>query len=216
MSTSVDKSRRSPRLSAAESRARILAAARRGFTRAGYDTVGVREIAADAGVDPAMLSRLFGSKAALFAEIANRAFSLEPAFEGPLEGLGARVARHLLGPIEKPPSAEFDEFAFLLRSVGSPVAAPILSRALHAHFVGPLSERMSGEDAELRAALVTAYVLGFAVLRAALGSPVIDDGDPELIVARLGNAIQECLSETRTGPGSSRAATGPKARGRSP
>ena len=198
MSTSVDKGRRPARLSAAESRARILAAARSAFTRAGYDTVGVREIAADAGVDPAMLPRLFGSKEALFAEIANGAFSLEPAFEGPLEGLGGRVARHLLGPIEQPPSAGFDEFAFLLRSVGSPVAAKILSRALHAHFVKPLAQRMSGADAELRAALITSYVLGFAVLRAALGSPAIDGGDSELIVLRLGKAIQDCLAATNT------------------
>jgi AcrR family transcriptional regulator len=205
MSTSVDKGRRSPRLSAAESRARILAAARRAFTQAGYDTVGVREIAAAAGVDPAMLPRLFGSKEALFAEIANGAFSLEPAFEGPLHGLGARVARHLLGPIEKPPPAEFDEFAFLLRSVGSPVAARILSSALHAHFVAPLSRRMSGADAELRAALITAYVLGFAVLRAGLGSPAIENGDPERIVARLGKAIQDCLSEPKTSPAPSAA-----------
>jgi AcrR family transcriptional regulator len=176
----------------------IVAAARRAFTHAGYDTVGVREIAASAGVDPAMLPRLFGSKEALFTEIANAAFGLEPAFEGPLQGLGARVARHLLGPIEKPASSEFDEFAFLLRSVGSPVAAPILSNALHAHFVKPLSQRMSGADAELRAALITAYVLAFAVLRAGLGSAAIDGGDPELIVARLGKAIQDCLSEKRS------------------
>ena len=207
MSTTVDNGRRPVRLSAAESRARILAAARRAFTRAGYDTVGVREIAADAGVDPAMLPRLFGSKEILFAEIANGAFSLEPAFEGPLHGLGARVARHLLGPIEKPPAADFDEFAFLLRSVGSPVAASILSQALHAHFVKPLAERMDGAEAELRAALITSYVLGFAVLRAALRSPAIDHGDPELIVMRLGKAIQDCLDQTRPGSGASRLAT---------
>ncbi len=126
MSTSVDNSGRAPRLTAAESRARILAAARSAFTRAGYDTVGVREIAAAAGVDPAMVPRLFGSKEALFTEIAKGAFSLEPAFEGPIAGLGERVARHLLGPISKADPAVFDEFQFLLRSVGSPVAAPIL------------------------------------------------------------------------------------------
>jgi len=53
MSTSVDKSRRSPRLSAAESRARILAAARRGFTRAGYDTVYISGSLPDVADDTA-------------------------------------------------------------------------------------------------------------------------------------------------------------------
>jgi AcrR family transcriptional regulator len=193
MSTNVDKGR-APRLSAAESRSRILAAARLAFTRAGYDTVGVREIAAAAGVDPAMVPRLFGSKEALFTVIAREAFRLEPAFAGTIDGLGERVARHLLGPIAKPDADTFDEFAFLLRSVGSPVAAPILSAALHEDFIRPLAERMSGAEAGARAALITAYVLGFAVLRAGLGSPVIEAAAPDTLVARLGAAIQACLN----------------------
>ena len=194
MSTTVDKKRRTPRLSAAESRARVLAAARLAFTRAGYDTVGVREIAAAAGCDPTILLRLFGSKQALFAEIAEGAFSLEPAFEGPNEGLGERVAQHLLGPITKPDPEAFDEFQFLLRSVGSPVAAPILSATLHASFIKPLAKRMRGSDAAAKAALITAYVLGFAVLRAGLGSPMLEAANPKLVIAKLGRAIQDCLS----------------------
>jgi AcrR family transcriptional regulator len=196
MSTTVDKKEKAPRLSAAESRARILSAARVAFTRAGYDTVGVREIAAAAGVDPAMVPRLFGSKEALFTLIADQAFSLEPAFDGPMEGLGERVAGHLLGPIQciKVDPDEFDEFQFLLRSVGSPSAAPILSAALHEDFIMPLSKRMSGGDAEVRAALITAYVLGFAVLRGALGSPAIDTAEPAFMVSKLGSAIQSLLA----------------------
>lgn len=169
-------------------------AARLAFTRAGYDTVGVREIAGAAGVDPAMVPRLFGSKAALFTRVAREAFSLEPAFSGPTEGLGARVAAHLLGPMTVPEPASFDEFSFLLRSVGSPAAAPILAAALHEDFVLPLSRRLGGAEAEARAALATACVLGFAVLRAGLGSPALDDAPRGLLVARLGQAIQDCLA----------------------
>jgi AcrR family transcriptional regulator len=194
MSTSVEKIKRSPRSSAAESRSRVLAAARVAFTRAGYDTVGVREIAAAAGVDPAMVPRLFGSKAELFSQIARQAFRLEPAFEGPIEGLGERVATHLLGPIRKTEPGTFDEFQFLLRSAGSPEAAPILSAALHADFITPLSKRMSGQQAEARAELITAYVLGFSVLRGALGSPALDTAKPNLIITTLGRAIQTLLS----------------------
>ncbi|NIE84233.1 MULTISPECIES: TetR family transcriptional regulator [unclassified Burkholderia] len=196
MSTTVDKKSsapRAPRLSAAQSRERILDAARLAFTRAGYDTVGVREIAAEAGVDPAMVPRLFGSKENLFALIADQAFGLEPAFEGPPDGLGERVARHLLGPLDTAEPEGFDEFAFLLRSVGSPAAAPILSAALHRDFVAALSARLGGADAEARAALITAYVLGFAVLRAGLGSPALEAAQAELIAAKLGAAIQACV-----------------------
>ncbi|MDR7009314.1 TetR/AcrR family transcriptional regulator [Paraburkholderia strydomiana] len=192
MSTSVDKSTRE-RLSAAQCRERIIDAARFTFTRAGYDAVGVREIAARAGVDPAMVSRLFGSKEALFSVVADEAFSLEPAFVGPVDTLAHRIARHLLGPIRKSESEAFDEFAFLLRSVGSPVAAPILAAALHRDFVEPLARHIGKKDAQERAAMITAYVMGFAVLRAGLGSAAIERAKPQRIVSLLAAAIQTCL-----------------------
>jgi len=193
MSTSVDKKQPRERLSAEQCRARIVSAAERAFTRAGYDTVGVREIAHSAGVDPAMVPRLFGSKEALFKFIADRAFSLEPAFTGSLDNLGEQVAQHLLGPIRRADSEDFDEFAFLLGSVGSPVAAPILSAALHRDFIRPLARRMKGRETEARAALLTAYVMGFAVLRAGLGSPDIESADSQLLLKQLGAAIQSCV-----------------------
>jgi AcrR family transcriptional regulator len=192
MSTGVDKSGRE-RLSAAESRDRILQAAKYAFTRASYDAVGVREITSMAGVDPAMVSRLFGSKEALFKVVAEDAFGLESAFVGPIDSLGEQIARHMLEPIRKPEAETFDEFAFLLRSVGSPLAAPILSAALHDDFVKPLAKRIGGRDAQARAAMITACVMGFAVLRAALGSPAIDGAKPERIAGMLGAAIQACL-----------------------
>lgn len=58
---------------AQRTRARILAAAMTAFSRAGYAETGVREIAAEAGVDPVLIRRYFGSKAGLLeaALIAN-------------------------------------------------------------------------------------------------------------------------------------------------
>lgn len=192
MSTSVDKTGRE-RLSAARSREKILQAAKFAFTRASYDAVGVREITSMAGVDPSMVSRLFGSKEALFEAVAKQAFGLGPSFVGTIDSLGEQIARHLIGPIRKEETETFDEFAFLLRSVGSPLAAPILSAALHDDFIEPLAKRIAGRDASARAAMITACVMGFAVLRAGLGSPAIENAKPEKIVKMLGAAIQACL-----------------------
>jgi AcrR family transcriptional regulator len=50
----------------AQTRSQILAAARRQFIAFGYGGAKVRDIAADAGVDPAMLYRFFPSKDGLF------------------------------------------------------------------------------------------------------------------------------------------------------
>ena len=54
---------------AAATRAAILNSARQAFARAGYDGVGVREIAEGAGVTAMLVNRYFGSKEQLFAEV---------------------------------------------------------------------------------------------------------------------------------------------------
>ena len=56
---------------AAETRKRLLQAARRLFATANYVSVGIREIGAEAGVNPALISRYFGSKRTLFLEVAS-------------------------------------------------------------------------------------------------------------------------------------------------
>jgi len=193
MSTGVDHPRARTRTPAPETRARILAVARVAFSRAGFDQVGVRELASAAGVDPAIVVRLFGSKEALFAAVAADAFALEAPFEGPVAGLGLRVARHLCGPKVDPAPDELDEFALLMRSATSPTAAPLLSAALQAGFVEPLAKHLGGKDAPMRAALLTACVLGFATLRVAIGSPPIDAAARARLVERLGATLQACV-----------------------
>src|SRR2546421_8360402 len=53
---------------AAETRAALLAAARIRFARDGYEATNLRDIAADVGVNVALISRYFGSKEGLFFE----------------------------------------------------------------------------------------------------------------------------------------------------
>ena len=53
---------------AGQTRADILSAARRRFGADGYERTTLRAVAADVGVDAALVSRYFGSKPDLFAE----------------------------------------------------------------------------------------------------------------------------------------------------
>src|SRR5580692_8670688 len=48
----------------------ILSAARERFAAVGYEAATIRAIAADAGIDPSMVMRYFGSKDQLFAAVA--------------------------------------------------------------------------------------------------------------------------------------------------
>src|SRR3984957_8349306 len=67
----------SPRTrNAAETRADILAAARVRFGADGYERTTLRAVAADVGVDPALVIRYFGSKQDLFAAAAEFTLAL--------------------------------------------------------------------------------------------------------------------------------------------
>jgi AcrR family transcriptional regulator len=88
--------------SAAATRAAILDSALRAFSRTGYDSVGTREIARDAGVTAMLVNRYFGSKEALFAAAVEVAFAGDPAHSvrGFLRGLDRNVEP------EHPPGSE--------------------------------------------------------------------------------------------------------------
>jgi AcrR family transcriptional regulator len=183
-----------PRSSSQETRARVLDAARVAFCHAGFDHVGLREIATRAGTDAAIVIRLFGSKEALFEEVAKDAFKLVPAFQASREALGAVIADFLLGPGEEVDAPEeFDAFRFLLSSASSPVAAPIVSASLHGSFVVPLAAYLDGETASGRAALIVACVLGFTTMRFALMSPALEFQALDRIRRPLSAAIQACI-----------------------
>lgn len=196
MSTSVDNNAtKRTRIPSSAMRERVLAAAGKAFSRAGYDSLGIREIAVEAGTDPAIVMRLFGSKAGLFTQLAQQAFADEPIFAGPLEELGKRLARHLMQEPTTPTTEGTDDFQLLLRSATSLVAAPILSAALHKALIEPLGERIGGKQGAPRAALVVAQVMGFATLRFGLGSPAIEAGDRASTTRLLAQAIQRCVDQ---------------------
>src|SRR3954451_14174885 len=91
---------RGPRSDGGRAREQILDAARRRFGAHGFAGATLRAIAADAGVDVALVSYYFGSKRDLF--LAALRLPLNPGdvigglLEGPRDDLGARIVGRLL------------------------------------------------------------------------------------------------------------------------
>src|SRR3954468_13618000 len=83
-----------------ETREKILDAARHRFAELGYDGATIRGIAADAGVNAALLHHFFGSKQELFAATMNlpgNPAELVPSIlAGPRSGIGERLVRAFL------------------------------------------------------------------------------------------------------------------------
>lgn len=159
------------RRTAAEIRSALVAAARTEFAKSGYDLASVRDIAAAAGLQASLINRYFGSKEALFRAVLST--SLGPAevrdeqesfAAGP--ALFARnLAQRVSAPTSWPMTERVQILALALRSTGSEVARGIIAEDLDARFVGPLACQLEGPDAELRAAVISAVVMGVSLAR---------------------------------------------------
>jgi AcrR family transcriptional regulator len=77
-----------------QTRAAILAAARHRFAADGFERTTIRGIAADAGIDPSMVMRYYGSKDGLFAAAADLDLHLPDLATVPREKLGETLVRH--------------------------------------------------------------------------------------------------------------------------
>lgn len=146
---------------AAATQTAILEAARNLFSQQGYERVGVRDIAGAAGIDPALIIRYFGSKEKLFSKAIGQNFDMNLLLAGERAKFGERLARYILNKDMTENSAE--PLLALLRSQSGEDTA--LREAINQQFIQPLAQWLEGEQALLRAELITACLIGFIVSR---------------------------------------------------
>lgn len=189
-----------------DTRSEIVSAAARRFARAGYDATSVRQVAADAGVDPALVRRFFGGKEELFGAVAAAVIGPEEALaavtDGPAGQAGARLLRYylgLLGDVRQP-----GPLLGLVRSaVTSEHAAGLLRRFLAERLLAGIAARLSADHAELRAALVASQLVGLAVARYAVRLPPLTAAGTDELAGWAGPVLQYYLTGdnlTQEGP----------------
>ena len=180
-----------------DTRSSILEAARNTFAEKGYDKASIRAIAADAGVDPALVHHYFGSKDKLFLAAMSAPINpgelIPQALGGPREQAGERLVRTALSVWDSPAgtaalamfrSAMSNEWtARLLREF---VVTQILRRAVR--------ELVLDEaEAPLRSSLVATQIAGIMVARYVLKIEPLASTDPEVLVAAVGPNVQRFL-----------------------
>jgi AcrR family transcriptional regulator len=178
------------RRSSAETKAVILAAARERFGKAGFQAATIRAIAADAGVDPAMVMRYYGNKEKLFAAAAN--FDLQfPDFAETDRGrLGRALVRHFLERWEGD-----DALVILLRSSATNAEAAQRMREIFGTQLQPLiASFVPASEAGARAGLIATQILGFALCRFVLRLSPLVEMTREEVVDWLGPTIQRYLA----------------------
>ncbi|OJX71261.1 MAG: TetR family transcriptional regulator [Micrococcales bacterium 73-13] len=187
------------RRSATATRAAILDAARALFRDRGYAGASVRDIAAAAHSDPALVIRHFGSKERLFLDAIEPEALVQPLTAGPLETLGRDFVRFLLDPDD-------DVRGIYLALIRASDGAGFGSRLREMHevdFVLPLRARLTGPDADLRARLAAALAGGLLYSLWLVGDEGLRGAEPEEVVERYGSALQQLLT-----PGSDGSAPG--------
>lgn len=189
------------RRDAGRTRHDILVAAGQRFARHGYSHVTLKEIADDVGVTPALIVRYFGTKRALFEEVAKGS---EPAL--PRLTDGTQPAQ--LMPWSRAFLAHFDDHTLrvsgvaLLRSLdlddGELFRAEIQRRILR-----PWAEEITGPDAELRVRLVAGILMGVGMF--SLGAlfeqdkPPMEDAEIERMARYLAEILAVCVDSSRIG-----------------
>jgi AcrR family transcriptional regulator len=184
------------RRDAAATRSAILEAATRRFAYQGYQCAGVREIAADAGVDAAMVNRYFGSKEGLFAEVVERAFDLRYLIDGDRATLAERLARKVVygrEDIADDQRVPRIPLLLLLRFATEPHAAELIRTSLDRNVLRPLAGCLDGPDAEVRAAMVIAQCTGFSTLYQILRPRALAEAPQEELVALLEESLAACI-----------------------
>jgi AcrR family transcriptional regulator len=177
-----------------DTRGQIITAARQAFAAKGFAGVSMRAIAADAGVDAALIHHYFDSKQQLFlATVAlptDLLQRLELVAAGDRKDLGERLVRTVLGvwDSELQPS--------LVAAIRTALTDPALTRSIVEFFtleaIGHVLRRddIPPEEANRRAGLVASQVLGLLIGRYVLRLPVLVDRQSNDLVAEIGPTVQ--------------------------
>lgn len=158
MSTVVDISPKLPRKrNAVEARSRLLAAAQQFFSTNGYAATGVRELAAGAGLDAALVSRYFGSKEGLFRAALIESLDIEHMLDTPRERFGVHVVAYFLDRDRGAPNP----LRMMLLAATDPGARAIALTTLEERVIRPLAAWIGGADGMERAARISMLCSGF-------------------------------------------------------
>jgi AcrR family transcriptional regulator len=179
---------------AAVTREAIRQSALMAFSREGYDNVGLREIAEEAGVTAVLVNRYFGSKELLFGEVVETLFADGSLFSGSSGDLGIRVA-HLIVAKTREPETSADPLLLILRSAPNARAAEILRDGIKRHFEQPLAGRLAGDDVALRAGLFLALIAGFQFMYSMIGSAALVTASKSELSSRIASLFQMLVND---------------------
>ncbi|MFI0151031.1 TetR/AcrR family transcriptional regulator [Streptomyces lydicus] len=177
------------RRSAQGTRLRLLDAASELFAERGYERTTVRDIAARAGANQALLFRYFGSKKALFGEVMAR---------GGQEQLRTTPAGQLFdvalrGMLAGGRTGGDRSLEVCLRSIGGSDEIGDALRGLGEEYAEVLATLSPSDNGPLRADLALSWLLGIGLMRVVVGKEPLASADPDTVSALVAGALGHLL-----------------------
>jgi AcrR family transcriptional regulator len=175
----------------------ILDAARAAFTQHGYGGASIRQIAREAGVDPALVHHYFGTKQGVFTEAMH--FPFDPAvlvpqvLAGDRAQIGERLIRLFL-TIWEDEQARGPIVALIRSAVTNEQAAAMLREFLTEALVTRVARELEVPDAELRPPLVASQLVGLVLIRYIIKLEPLAKADPETLIAAIAPTVQRYLT----------------------
>ncbi|MCV7279051.1 TetR/AcrR family transcriptional regulator [Mycolicibacterium flavescens] len=169
-------------------RADILAAARRRFGADGFERTTLRAVAADVGIDPALVIRYFGSKQELFAAAAQFTLDLPDLTEVSPDDVADALLPRFFAVWEHDTT-----FVALLRAAMTSSTAAETMRQVFATQVAPALTKVTPDHPAQRAGLMGAFVIGLATTRYVLANPAVADLSHDELIAWARPVIRQLL-----------------------
>jgi AcrR family transcriptional regulator len=175
----------------------ILRAARKLFAVRGYEGATMRAIAAEAGVDAALVVHFFGSKAGLLEAAVDWPFDPEVEMSKLLADgrhpVGRRLAELFVRAWDE--EGTRDPILTLIEAASTePQAAALLSEFLRRRLYGHLMERLGVDHADLRAELTVSQLIGLGMARYVLRFEPLASAEPDQIVDWIAPTLQRYLT----------------------
>lgn len=156
---------------------KLLTAAKELFWTRGYSNVSVRQITALAGVDAALVSRYYDGKKGLFLATLDE---IEPweALSASRDGLLDAAVASFSHPFN-PETDQANPFSMLLTNINDPEMGDFVKDMVQTQLADPLGAKISGKNAESRAAMLLAALFGMALMRKNFQLDALIDKSPK-------------------------------------
>lgn len=182
-----------------DTRSAIVNAARAAFAERGFDATTIRQVAAEAGVDPALVHHYFGTKDDLFLEVLELPVDPGALLESAVAGgspdeAGERLVRTFVATWD---SHVGKAGAALLRSaVSNPMAARLFREFVFNRVARRVGPHLAVPEAEvpLRTTLIASQIAGLAMVRYLLAIEPLASAPPETVVAAIGPTLQRYIN----------------------